>query len=216
MQSWSGAMTRRGAHLVFALLCLAVAAYAVSFLYGEFRPRNPFDRRFAVAGLAVPAHFFGAGLALALAPFQVWARLRNRVPRLHRIAGWLYAGGVLAGGIGGLIMATNAHGGWISGAGFAALAIVWLASTALGIGSAVAGDVERHRRWMWRSVALTASAVTLRLELAIGQGVLHLPFLVTYVFAAWSCWLINLALVEGWLRRRKASAWRGVLRSGTA
>lgn len=202
MGSWAVSMARRTAHLVFAALCLAVAAYAVGFLYGEFQPRNPFDRRFAVAGLAVPAHFFGGGLALALAPFQVWARLRRRIPRWHRIAGWLYAGGVLIGALGGLKMAANAHGGWASGAGFALLALVWLTATALGIGHAVAGDIERHRRWMWRSVALTASAVTLRLELAIGQGALQLPFLTNYVFAAWSCWTVNLVLAEWWLRRR--------------
>ncbi|HSX61042.1 MAG TPA: DUF2306 domain-containing protein [Tahibacter sp.] len=214
MASTTGSWARRCAHLVFAVLCVAVAAYAFHFLYGEFRPRNPFDRRFAVGGIAVPAHFFGAGLALALAPFQVWARLRGRLPRAHRVGGWLYAGGVLTGGIGGLAMATDAHGGWASGAAFALLGVVWIASTALGVGFAIAGDIARHRRWMWRSVALTASAVTLRLELAIGQGALQLPFLITYVFAAWSCWTINLAIVEWWLRRRPSA--RRMLESGIA
>jgi uncharacterized membrane protein len=216
MEVRAGAIARRSAHLVFAVLCVMVAVYAFHFLYGEFRPRNPFDRRFAAAGISVPMHFFGAGIALTLAPFQVWARLRARLPQVHRTAGWLYAGGVLTGGVGGLVMSTQAHGGWASGVAFALLAVVWIAATAIGIGCAVAGDIERHRRWMWRSVALTASAVTLRLELAIGQGLLQLPFLINYVFAAWSCWTINLAIVEAWLRGRPARSWRTGLRSAAA
>ncbi|HWU53187.1 MAG TPA: hypothetical protein VN153_10250, partial [Tahibacter sp.] len=54
--------------------------------------------------------------------------------------------------------------------------------------------------------ALTAAAVTLRLTLGIGQGVLHLPFATVYVFAAWSCWTVNLLIVELWLRRSGAAA----------
>lgn len=188
------------AGLVFAALCLAVAAYAVGYLYGDFRPRNPFDRRFALAGLAVPAHFFGAGLALALAPFQLSALLRRRLPRLHRLVGWLYVGGVLIGGLGGLALAAGAYRGWASGAGFALLAVVWLACTGIGVAHAVRGDLERHRRWIWRSVALTASAVTLRLMLGLGTGALQLPFPLVYVTSAWACWLVNLAVCELLLR----------------
>jgi hypothetical protein len=122
---------------------------------------------------------------------------------------------VLIGGLAGLDMATRAHGGWASGAGFALLAVVWLATTATGIRHAIAGDVQRHRRWMWRSVALTSSAVTLRLMLATGQGVLHLPFLTVYVFAAWGCWLVNLAVVEAWLWQRARTVGRsGVVVAG--
>ncbi len=202
MGMWIGRLTRAAAKAVFALLCAAVAVYAFHYLYGSFRPRNPFDQHFAVAGLAVPAHFFGAGLALLLAPLQLSAAVRRGLPRLHRVAGWLYAAGVLIGGLGGLLLARNAHGGVASGSGFALLAVVWLASTGLGIRHAIAGDHARHQRWMWRSVALTSSAVTLRLMLAVGQGVLHLPFVTVYVAAAWLCWTVNLALLEGWLRWR--------------
>lgn len=202
MRMWIGRLTRGAAMAVFALLCAAVALYAFRYLEGNFRPGNPFDRHFAVAGLAVPAHLFGAGLALLLAPLQLSGRLRRRLPRLHRVAGWLYTAGVLIGGMGGLLLARSAHGGLASGSGFALLAVAWLVSTGLGIRHAIVGDHARHQRWMWRSVALTSSAVTLRLMLAIGQGVLHLPFVTVYIAAAWLCWTLNLAIVEGGLRWR--------------
>lgn len=199
---WAGKTGRVLAGLVFAVLCAGVAAYAFGYLYADYQPRNPFAVRFARSGLDVPAHFFGAGLALLLAPLQLWGGLRRRWPRLHRTGGWLYAAAVLIGGLSGLSLARNAHGGWASASGFSLLAVTWLWMTALGIAYAIAGDYERHRRWMLRSVALTAAAISLRLMLALGQGVLHLPFVTVYIAAAWGCWTINLALCELWLYRR--------------
>ena len=209
-RQWAAKTVRVLAGLAFAILCVGVAAYAFGYLYGEYQPRNPLAVRFARSGLDVPAHFFCAGLALLLAPLQIWGGLRRRWPRLHRIGGWLYAVAVLIGALAGLSLARNAHGGWASGSGFGLLAVTWLWMTALGIGYAIAGDYARHRRWMLRSVALTAAAITLRLMLVLGQGVLHLPFVTVYIAAAWGCWTINLALCELWLRwpaqRRLASA----------
>ncbi|MCQ4166023.1 DUF2306 domain-containing protein [Tahibacter harae] len=206
----AGKTVRVLAGLVFAILCAGVAAYAFGYLYGDYKPRNPFAVRFARSGLDVPAHFFAAGLALLLAPLQIWGGLRRRWPRLHRTGGWLYAAAVLIGAVSGLSLARNAHGGWASGSGFSLLALAWLWMTALGIACAIAGDYERHRRWMLRSVALTAAAITLRLMLALGQGVLQLPFVTVYIAAAWGCWTINLAVCELWLRwparRRLGSA----------
>lgn len=196
------------AYGVFALACVAVAIYAFKFLYGPYRPGNPLHVKFALSGWNVPSHFFFGGAALLLAPLQVNTWLRGRWPRVHRVGGWLYAGCVLVGGIGALTMAPQAQGGFVTASAFTLLALLWIATTAIGISHAIAGDIARHRRWMWRSVALTASAVTLRLILGLGLGVLHAPFLPVYIVAAWGCWTINLALCELWLRRRAAGGRR--------
>ncbi|UNK48004.1 DUF2306 domain-containing protein [Lysobacter sp. S4-A87] len=185
--------------LAFVALCLAVSAYAFTYVYLPHGPGDQMAAKFALSGLDVPAHFFGAGLALLLAPLQMSNRIRQVVPRLHRLSGGLYTGGVLFGGLGGLSLSTHATGGAASGVGFALLAVAWLTTTGIGIGYAIGGDLIRHRRWMARSIALTASAITLRLTLGVGLGALHLPFLAVYIFAAWSCWTINLALCELWL-----------------
>jgi uncharacterized membrane protein len=195
---------RMAAFAVFALLCLAIAAYAFAFLFRPFEPGNPFARQYAISGWDVPIHFFAAGLALLLAPVQLSRRLRRRLPRLHRLGGWTYAAAVLLGALSGLSLAANAQGGLASGSGFAALALLWLGVTARGIAHAVAGRHDLHRRWMWRSVALTFSAVTLRLILGLGAGLLQLPFLPVYIAAAWLCWLVNLAVCEALLRRPAA------------
>lgn len=203
MSHWFPKAVRWPAGLVFTLLCAAVAMYAFAFLFDALKPEagNSLHTQLAISGVDVPAHFFGGGLALLLAPLQMSEWIRRRVPRLHRLSGGLYAGGVLIAGLAGLSLARHAQGGAATGVGFGLLALAWLATTGIGIGHALAGDLTRHRRWMWRSIALTASAVTLRLILGVGLGVLHLPFPLVYLLAAWGCWTFNLAVCELLLRR---------------
>lgn len=188
------------AQTLFTLTSVLVAAYAFTYLYRSFRVGDPFAAQFALSGWDVPLHFFGAGLALLLAPLQVTAGVRRRLPALHRTAGWLYVAAILVGGTSGLSLAFSAQGGAASGVGFALLALLWLAITVRGVLFAVAGDIARHRRWMCRSVALTFAAVTLRVMLGVGGGVLGLPFMPVYITAAWASWLINLAMCELILR----------------
>ncbi len=180
---------------------LLVAAYAFTYLTRKaFHPGDPFAWKFALSGIDVPMHFFGAGLALLLAPLQASEWVRHRLPAVHRTGGWLSAAAILVGGLGGLSLAFHAFGGWATGAGFLILALLWLGATANGIRHAIRGDRVRHRRWMARSMAMTFAAVTLRLILGIGAGALKLPFEVVYAFAAWGSWSINLVACELWLR----------------
>ncbi len=170
------------------LLPLDLAMPAVA----HYRPEVP---------LALFAHLLGGPLALLLAPFQLWGGLRRRHPALHRWSGRLYGLAVLTGGLGSLALLPHFTGTAFALTGFAALAVLWLAFTALGIARARAGDIAAHRRWMRRSVALTLAAVTLRLVMAplmlAGWSVVE-----TYQITAWGSWLLNLALLELWQARR--------------
>lgn len=187
---------------VFSVFCLLIAAYAFGFLYNDVNARNPFQMSFAKAGLIAPAHFFGAGMALLLAPLQLSGWLRQRWPSVHRTIGWLYVAVVLIGGLAGLALAPRAQGGWPTGTGFALLGLCWLISTVIAVRFAVLRKFELHRRWMLRSVALTFSAVTLRLYLGFGLGVLRLDFAIVYLAAAWLCWTLNLLAIELYLWRQ--------------
>lgn len=200
MWQWLGNLGRFGAKTMFTLLALAVAAYAFAFLYLPFQSGNPFAAQFAISGVDVPLHFFLGGLALALAPVQLSAGLRRRAPALHRLSGWLYVAAVLIGSLCGLSLAMHAQGGVPSRVSFVLMALMWPCLTAIGIQRAIVGDIAGHRRWMCRSVALTYSAVTLRLILGIGAGALQLPFIPVYIAAAWLGWSINLLACELLLR----------------
>jgi len=153
------------------------------------------------APLATYAHLIAGPLALLLAPFQLWRGLRTRFPALHRWMGRTYAVSILIAAAGSLAMLPHFTGSAFAGAGFAALAVLWVVFTVLGVVRARAGDIAAHRRWILRSVALTFAAVTLRIIM---------PFLMiagwsleeTYLVTAWASWLINLAVLEVWQNRR--------------
>ncbi|MEY2167856.1 MULTISPECIES: DUF2306 domain-containing protein [unclassified Rhodanobacter] len=203
MHERSARLLRGLAILAFAVLSITVATYAFAYLYREHSPYNRFAAQFAVSGLDVPAHFFGAGLALLLTPLQLSAAVRRLAPRLHRVSGWLTASGILVAALAALSMSRHTQGGAASGAPLAVLALAWLFCMGKGIRRIVAGDVAGHRRWMCRTAALTFAAVTLRLILGAGIA-LHLPPLSVYVFATWACWPLNLAVCELLLRQRSA------------
>lgn len=199
MWAWLVKVVRWGVHGTFTLLCVAVAAYAFAYLYGEYRTGDPFAAQFAVSGWDVPAHFFAAGLALLLVPLQLSASVRRRVPRLHRLGGLLYVVAVAIAAVSGFSLAANAQGGIASTLGFTTLSLLWPLATAIGIRHAIAGDTVAHRRWMCRSIALTTAAVTLRLMLGVGV-LLQWPFMPVYIAAAWLSWIVNLAVCELILR----------------
>jgi uncharacterized membrane protein len=205
---WITTLARWAAKGFFALSCLGVGAYAFAYLYGEYRSGDPFAAQFAVSGVDVPLHFFAAGLALVLAPLQLAGWVRRRAPRLHRLAGWTYMAAILVGGVSGLSLSFEAQGGPLARAGFFTLALLWPLVTAQGVRSAVAGDHVRHREWMSRSVALTFGAVTLRVMLVVGFGMLDYPFMVVYATAAWAAWLLNLGVCELILRWPRLRAGR--------
>ena len=208
MFRWLGVFGRYSTKTLFTLLALAIAAHAFTYLYRPFQTGNPFATQFAISGIDVPLHFFIAGLSLVLAPLQLSSALRRRVPAVHRFLGWLYTVSVLVGSITGFTLALNAQGGIPSRVSFIAMSLMWPLFTGLAIWRAIAGDFAAHRRWMFRSVALTYSAVTLRLVLGIGYGVLQLPFIPVYIAAAWLGWTINLAVCELLLRRPRVRALR--------
>ncbi|MDQ3206007.1 MAG: DUF2306 domain-containing protein [Pseudomonadota bacterium] len=199
MFEWLGKCVWWSLRALFALSCVAVAGYAFAYLYVEARSGDPFAAQFAVSGWDVPAHFFAAGLALLLVPLQLSASVRRRLPRLHRLGGWLYVAAVAIGAVSGLSLAQNAQGGLPSQAGFTTLSLLWPLATAIGIRHAIAGDTVAHRRWMCRSLALTTGAITLRVMLGTGTA-MQWPFMQVYVAAAWLSWMFNLAVCELILR----------------
>lgn len=113
--------------------------------------------------LAVWGHVLFAPVALALAPLQLSAGLRARRPALHRWSGRLYALSILIAAVAALALLPGSIASTFARSGFGTLAVLWIATTALGI---AAGDFSRHRIWMTRSVALTFAAVTLRVIMA--------------------------------------------------
>jgi uncharacterized membrane protein len=150
------------------------------------------------------AHIVGGGLALLLSPIQLSARLRARVPRLHRMTGRVVLCSIAVGGVAGLVLAPHNLAGLDGTVGFGALAVLWLTFATLGFLAIRRGAVTVHRRWMLRTFALTYAAVTLRLWLLVLTPVTG-DFVSAYQFVPFLAWVPNLVIAELLIRRGTSS-----------
>lgn len=201
---------RRTAWLTWALwgaaAVLSVGVALVSYRYlPQVGPRSPEILANAFAKPWLYLHIAGAATALLIAPIQLLPALRAPGRPWHRWLGRAYVIGCILGGAGGLVSAFGSTAGPIATAGFATLAVLWIAANVMGWLRATQRRFAEHRRWMIYSFAMTFAAVTLRLYLPIFP-MLHLPFMDGYRLAAWTSWLVNLAVAELYLRG--ALRWR--------
>jgi len=150
------------------------------------------------------AHAVFSSIALLSGPWQFLLLLRQRWPLVHRWIGRVYCSAVLLGWLSSLPIAAHAQAGAISSAGFLTLGFFWIGFTAAGYSSIRSGKVVAHRRWMIRSFALTAAAITLRIYLPL-LPLTGLSFSTSYRIIAWACWVPNLLVAEWLLRYQSAS-----------
>jgi uncharacterized membrane protein len=184
--------------VILAVFAFANGVEALRYLL----PKVPFPAEldnFIHRRLALSLHAMGGGIALMAGPLQFLPRFRESNWNRHRLLGWIYCGGVLPGWCASLWIAPHAQTGWIAASGFLTLGAAWIAATALAVRFIRRGEALQHRRWMIRSYALTAAAITLRIYLPL-VFVFHWPFAVAYPAIAWLCWVPNVVAAELYLR----------------
>lgn len=218
-RDWAPTWRTRTAFWWILLTALAIAVFAplpyllnsLAALAGTERnvASNYVDRS-TVVQLAFYLHIGFGGLALLLSPLQFVARLRNRVPLVHRAVGRAILASIAVAGLAGLVLAPHSLAGAAGTVGFGLLAVLWVAFAATAFAAIRRGDVDRHRRWMVRAFALTYAAVTLRLWLgvliALQVGVAGVDgqaaFDRAYVVVPFLAWIPNLLVAERYLRTR--------------
>jgi hypothetical protein len=114
--------------------------------------------------IALSLHALGGAIALLTGPLQFVPRFGVSYWKRHRFLGWVYCGAVLLRWGASLWIAPHSQTEWVASAGFLALGAAWIVATGLAVRFIVRGDEVRHRRWMIRSYALTAAAITLRMS----------------------------------------------------
>jgi len=196
---------------VLAVLAVAVGVYAWA-MYGA--PDGIRQQPLVTGKGSLPnmwygvlwAHAVSSGLGLAIGWLQFVKRLRQRMPNIHRLIGYVYAAMIAIGGITGLYLAFYANGGWVARIGFGALSVMWLYTLCLGVKSiAVDRDPSEHGRWMIRNYALSCAAITLRLYIPLAAVLFGLSDTNdTFPVIAWIAWLPNLLFAEMLIHRRAA------------
>ncbi len=194
----------RGLPLLW-FLSIAIALGSLRFLIADIALVMPAMLHHALdRPVLLYCHIAVAPVALALLPFQFSTKLRLRRPSLHRWLGRLYGVAILIAGVAGFFLGLKTDQGLLAATGLMGLAIAWLATTAVAVFLAIQRNIGAHRRWMIRSAALTASAVTLRLYLPVGE--LTVGFENAYPLICWLCWVPNLIFAEVLIQRESGAS----------
>lgn len=153
--------------------------------------------------IAFYIHVFTSMFVLAAGFTQFSPGILRRRKPLHRAMGKGYVVVVLfVTGPASFIMALLANGGFPSRVAFTTLSLLWMYSTAKAWQTVRAGQYDLHRDWMYRSYALTLSAVTLRAWKWLLIALFHLHPLDTYRIVAWMGFVPNLLVAEWLIRKR--------------
>lgn len=96
----------------------------------------------------------------------------------------------------GIYMGIFANGGLYAKISFVILGCLWWFSTFKAYQYARKRNFTLHKQWMWRSFALTLSAVTLRMWKVIIVYLFHPNPMDVYQIIAWLGWVPNILLIE--------------------
>lgn len=145
-------------------------------------------------------HVFTSTLALLAGFTQFNGYLLRTYPRLHRTVGYVYILTVcFVTGPAGLVMGFYANGGFPARTSFVLLASLWIVFTALAWWFAVHKRFALHGAFLYRSYALTLSALTLRSYTFLLQWAqVEVSPRDIYIVTAWLSWVPNLLVAE-WL-----------------
>lgn len=117
--------------------------------------------------------------------------------KIHKNAGKIYIFLILIfAAPSGIYMGIFANGGTYSKISFVILGSLWWFSTFKAYQLARQKRFKEHKQWMWRSFALIASAITLRLWKVIIVYLFHPNPMDVYQIIAWLGWIPNLLLIE--------------------
>lgn len=180
---------------LFLLLAVSISVYALGYDWIYAHATEGIAVKFkSLITVFVYGHLIGGGLALSLGAIQLFTKQGSP---WHRRLGISYCIAVLIGGIGGGYLSFFADVGPSTGVGFFILAIIWIYSTYQAYRYARSHQREDHRRWIIRSLAITATAISLRIELLIFTQ--FWSFETSYMIVAWGSWIGNLLIAEIYL-----------------
>jgi len=152
--------------------------------------------------MAFFVHVFSSMFVLAAGFTQFSPLIMRRYKPVHRAMGKCYVALILfVTGPASFIMALLANGGLSSRIAFTCLSLLWMYTTARAWQTALARQFAQHRQWIYRSYALTLSALTLRGWKWLLITLFHLRPLNAYMIVAWLGFVPNLLLAE-WLIRK--------------
>lgn len=147
--------------------------------------------------IAFFVHVYTSMFVLLAGFTQFSKNFQRKFPLIHKRMGWIYIATILLfSGPSGLVLGIHANGGWSSQLAFCLLALLWIGFTWLAFQKIRKGDILGHQKFMYRSFALTMSAITLRAWKYILVAIFQPKPMDVYRWVAWLGWVVNLIIVE--------------------
>lgn len=138
-----------------------------------------------------------------LAGFFAILRKNFGIGNFHRSFGKIYIFLVLIfSAPSGIYMGWFANGGIFSKLFFILLGILWWISTFKAYQLVREKNFDLHKKWMWRSFALTISAITLRIWKVVIVYFFQPNPMDVYQIVAWLGWIPNILLIELLIRKK--------------
>lgn len=147
-------------------------------------------------------HVYSAIFVLLAGFTQFNTRILVKYPKIHRWLGYLYVSLVLLlASPSGIFIGWFANGGLIAKTSFIILGVLWFWFTLKATLLILKRKITVHKQFMYRSFALAASAVTLRLWKVILVYLFQPAPMDVYQIIAWLGWIPNLLIAE-WLIKK--------------
>jgi len=147
--------------------------------------------------IAFFAHVYTGMFVLLAAMLQFLPWVRRRFPLVHKWSGRVYAALVICvTGPAGFIMGVYGNGGWTARLAFCILAVLWIFFTFKATVLAMQHKFAAHKQWMYRSYALTLSAISLRAWRWAFVVLFQPRPMDVYRVVAWLGWGGNLLVAE--------------------
>ncbi|MFD2584711.1 DUF2306 domain-containing protein [Pedobacter vanadiisoli] len=147
-------------------------------------------------------HVYSAIFVLLAGFTQFNTRILVKYPKIHRWLGYLYVSLVLLlASPSGIFIGWFANGGLIAKTSFIILGVLWFWFTLKATLLILKRKITAHKQFMYRSFALAASAVTLRLWKVILVYLFQPAPMDVYQIIAWLGWIPNLLIAE-WLIKK--------------
>jgi hypothetical protein len=219
---WKRGWVRQAWVPLFALYCVGFGIFGAMTLFVPGVSQSSLREGVPWHYPVLLVHVLTGIVAVVLAWMQVWPWLRENRPAVHRKIGWVYffAGVIPSGILAFPVAILNVFGQGMRYA-FLAMSLLWAITTVAGFVAAVQHRFEDHRRWMYRSVALTTSTITVRFlqPLAINLTTWLLPetyedqvrqaLLEGAAAGLWASFVLHLLFVEWVILRPRRRRRRG-------
>lgn len=125
------------------------------------------------------------------------------IHNLHKTSGKIYVLLLLVfSAPTGIYMGWFSNGGVYSQLSFLILGIFWWLATFKAYQHIRKRNFKLHRQWMWRSFALTLSAITLRMWKVVIVYFFQPAPMDVYQIVAWLGWIPNILLIEFLIRKK--------------